>query len=149
MPITRVGLEPWGKGIPMIKSDEVVARFTRRAEKLRGIASNVKDREVRDAMLLWAADYDRLADRAIQLPSPLMQNNRSGGAPVAKSPPALPARELNGDSVHSIDRPSSKAAQRSCPDRRLPVVHHRLGYGLTAALAFAVVAHILVPKRVK
>jgi hypothetical protein len=51
----------------MIRSDEVVGRFIRRAEKLRSIASKVTDREIRDAMLTWAADYDRLVERAIEL----------------------------------------------------------------------------------
>ena len=67
MPMTcRLG-RPWGKGIPMIRSDEVVGRFMQRAEKLRSIASKVKDCEIRDAMLTWAADYDRLVERAIEL----------------------------------------------------------------------------------
>src|SRR5690348_543213 len=65
----------------MSKSDEVVARFMRRAEKLRSIASNVKDRDIRDAMLVWAADYDRLAERAIQLPSAIATKNRSRELP--------------------------------------------------------------------
>ena len=51
----------------MLKSDEVALRFTRRAEELRTIAPNVKDTECRDAMLKWAADYDRLAESALQL----------------------------------------------------------------------------------
>lgn len=51
----------------MYKSDEVVLHFTRRAEELRAIASNLKDPEAKDAMLRWADDYDRLAERAMQL----------------------------------------------------------------------------------
>lgn len=137
----RVGLGPWGKGIPMMKSDEVVARFTRRAEKLRNIASNVKDREIRSAMLTWATDYDRLAERAIELSSQLDRKYRAGGAPVVKSGPALPAREPGtGDLVHSIDRQSATA--RRSWWRRTAALHH-LGYGLTAVVALAVIAHTL------
>ena len=51
----------------MLKSDEAALRFTRRADLLRPIAPNVKDAECRDAMLKWAADYDRLAERAMEL----------------------------------------------------------------------------------
>lgn len=51
----------------MYKSDDIVLRFTRRAEKLRTIASTIKDRDTRDAMLRWADDYDRLAQQAIEL----------------------------------------------------------------------------------
>jgi len=123
----------------MSKSDEVVARFMRRAEKLRNIASNVKDRDIRDAMLVWAADYDRLAERAIQLPSAIA---RSRGSPIARIRTALPAGERPSDLVHSKDRRSATARWRS-PERRWPVVMHRLGYGLTAALAVAVIAHVL------
>ena len=126
----------------MSKSDEVVARFMRRAEKLRNIASNVKDRDIRDAMLVWAADYDRLAERAIQLPSAIAIKNRSRGAPTARIRTALPAGEGPSDLVHSKDRRSATARWRS-PERRWPVVMHRLGYGLTAALAVAVIAHVL------
>lgn len=51
----------------MDKSEQTTARFTRRAEALRTIAANVKDQESRDAMLDWAADYERLAERATKL----------------------------------------------------------------------------------
>jgi hypothetical protein len=126
----------------MSKTDEVVARFMRRAEKLRSIACNVKDRDIRDAMLVWAADYDRLAERAIQLPSSVAIKNRLRGAPSVRIHTALPAGERTSDLVHSKDRRSATARWRS-PERRWPVVIHRLGYGLTAALAVAVIAHVL------
>lgn len=54
-------------GAPMDKNEQVALRFTRRAEKLRAIASNVKDADARQAMLCWADDYDRLAERSIEL----------------------------------------------------------------------------------
>ena len=57
----------WRGHLTMLKSDEVALRFTRRAEELRTIAPNVKDPECREAMLKWAADYDLLAERAVQL----------------------------------------------------------------------------------
>lgn len=51
----------------MDKNEQVALRFTRRAEKLRAIASNVKDADALQAMLCWADDYDRLAERSIEL----------------------------------------------------------------------------------
>lgn len=51
----------------MHKVDGAALRFTQRAEELRAIASNVRDPGTRDAMLGWADDYDRLAERAIEL----------------------------------------------------------------------------------
>jgi hypothetical protein len=51
----------------MDKSEQVAARLTRRVEALRAIASNVKDQESREAILDWAADYERLAERAIEV----------------------------------------------------------------------------------
>ena len=51
----------------MLKTDEIALRFTRRAEELRTIAPDVQDAECRVAMLKWAADYDRLAERAMEL----------------------------------------------------------------------------------
>lgn len=50
----------------MDKSDAFAAICTRRAEKLRSIASNVRDADAQDAMLKWADDYDRLAHQAIE-----------------------------------------------------------------------------------
>ena len=51
----------------MCKSGDVVRRFTRRAEELRNIASNILDPDAKHAMLKWADDYDRLAQRAIEV----------------------------------------------------------------------------------
>lgn len=51
----------------MDKSEQMALRFTRRAAKLRAFAENVTDEESREAMLKWAADYDRLAERALRL----------------------------------------------------------------------------------
>ena len=51
----------------MDKSEQMALRFTRRAAKLRTFAENVTDEESRAAMLKWAADYDRLAERALRL----------------------------------------------------------------------------------
>jgi len=51
----------------MEKSEQMALRFTHRAEKLRAIAEKVKDPQSREAMLNWARDYDRLAERAIEL----------------------------------------------------------------------------------
>lgn len=46
-------------------ADEIVGRFYRRAEMLRSIASCTQDQDCRDAMLKWAEDYERMAERAI------------------------------------------------------------------------------------
>jgi hypothetical protein len=51
----------------MDKSEQMALRFTQRAAKLRSFAQNVTDQESRKAMLEWAADYDRLAELAIEL----------------------------------------------------------------------------------
>lgn len=50
----------------MHKNDAFALICTRRAEKLRSIASNVRDADAQDAMLKWADDYDRLARQAIE-----------------------------------------------------------------------------------
>ena len=50
----------------MANPEDIAGRFFRRAEKLRTIARNVKDPDCRNALLAWAADYDRRADRALQ-----------------------------------------------------------------------------------
>lgn len=125
----------------MMKSDEVVARFTRRAEKLRNIASNVKDREIRSAMLTWAADYDRLAERAIELSSELDQKYRARGARVVKNGAALPAGEPGAGELVQSAGPQSATARRSW--WRKTAALHQLGYGLTAVFALAVIAHTL------
>lgn len=72
----------------MYKGDEVALRFTRRAEELRSIASNIKDVDAKDAMLRWADDYDRLAQRAAELGTFGMPR-RSG--PSRKTPSATAA----------------------------------------------------------
>lgn len=51
----------------MDKSEQMALRFRRRAAKLRTFAENVTDQESCEAMLKWAADYDRLAELAIEL----------------------------------------------------------------------------------
>lgn len=48
---------------------ELAEHFSVRAEELRGIAANVKDPQLREAMLRWAADYDLFAKRALALAS--------------------------------------------------------------------------------
>lgn len=50
----------------MHKNDAFAVICTQRAEKLRSIASNVRDADTQDAMLKWADDYDRLAQQAIE-----------------------------------------------------------------------------------
>lgn len=62
----------------MDKSEQMALRFTRRAAKLRAFAENVTDEESRAAMLKWAADYDRLAERSIEV-----------GTPSGRRPPKL------------------------------------------------------------
>ena len=51
----------------MANADEIAVRYWRRAKKPRGIARNVRDNEIRDEILAWAADYDRLAELAIHI----------------------------------------------------------------------------------
>ena len=51
----------------MDKSKEIAFRFRQRAEELRAIASDVQDTYARNAMFKWAEDYERLAERAIEL----------------------------------------------------------------------------------
>lgn len=51
----------------MANADEIAGRYFRRARKLRNIARNVRDDEIRDEILAWAADYDRLAELAIRI----------------------------------------------------------------------------------
>ena len=65
----------------MDKSEQMALRFTRRAGKLRAFAENVTDDESRDAMLKWAADYDRLAERAIEVGT---LSGRPTSAPVRR-----------------------------------------------------------------
>lgn len=65
----------------MDKSEQMALRFTRRAAKLRMFAENVTDQESRDAMLKWAADYDRLAELAIELGPP---SGRQTDTPVRR-----------------------------------------------------------------
>lgn len=54
-------------------ADEIVGRFYRRAEKLRNIASCTQDQDCREAMLRWAEDYERMAERAIEAASNLLK----------------------------------------------------------------------------
>lgn len=51
----------------MNHSDQFALICTRRAEALRVIASDATDIALKDAMLTWAGDYDRLAERAIEM----------------------------------------------------------------------------------
>lgn len=44
----------------MDTSEQAAVELTRRAEALRILASKVNDEESRDAILQWAADYERL-----------------------------------------------------------------------------------------
>lgn len=44
----------------METSEQTAVQLTRRAEALRVLAANVSDEESRDAILQWAADYERL-----------------------------------------------------------------------------------------
>ncbi len=74
-----------GRVIVMVELDEIAGRFFRRAEELRSIASNVQDANSRDAMLRWADDYVRLAERAIELSN--FAPRRSG-----ENAPAQPQR---------------------------------------------------------
>jgi len=71
----------------LYKCDQVAVRFTQRAEQLRTIAATVKDPEAREAMIRWADDYDRLAERAIEL-GPFGTTT----TPVKLSQPAQPCR---------------------------------------------------------
>lgn len=54
----------------MADIDEVASRFLQRAEELRTLASNLKDADCRKMMLAWPADYERLAEEAIQASRP-------------------------------------------------------------------------------
>ena len=58
------------RGLTVIDPNEAAGRFYRWAEELRTMASNVKDADCRTAMLQWAADYDRMAERVIQAGDP-------------------------------------------------------------------------------
>lgn len=51
----------------MANADQIAGRYFQRAKELRNIARNVSDDELRDALLAWAADYDRLAELAIHI----------------------------------------------------------------------------------
>lgn len=51
----------------MTKGEQIALRFTRRAEELRTITSNLRDPDTKDAMLRWADDYGRIAERASEL----------------------------------------------------------------------------------
>ncbi len=51
----------------MARAHNTIARYARRAEELRAISDSVKDPETRKALLEWAATYDRLISRAVEL----------------------------------------------------------------------------------
>ena len=53
----------------MVEVEEIIARYTRRAEELRTIAESIRDPENSRALLDWASTYDRLVQRAVEVMS--------------------------------------------------------------------------------
>jgi hypothetical protein len=57
------------EGAEMAEVEEIIARYTRRAEELRTIAESMRDPENSRALLDWASTYDRLVQRAVEVMS--------------------------------------------------------------------------------
>ena len=49
-----------------MRDHDAALRFQKRAERLRTIASGVKEQKFRDELLQWAQQYDQWAQRAIE-----------------------------------------------------------------------------------
>jgi hypothetical protein len=68
------------EGSGMAGAEEIVARYSRRAEELRTIAESVRDPEYSRALRDWASTYDHLVQRAVEVMSSydgLQQEKRS------------------------------------------------------------------------
>ena len=64
----------------MVEAEEIVARYSRRAEELRTIAESVRDPEYSRALRDWASTDDHMVQRAVEVMSSydgLQQEKRS------------------------------------------------------------------------
>jgi hypothetical protein len=50
----------------MVNSKDAAVRYQHRAEELRSIAQSMKDQKVREDLEIWAREYDRMAQYAIE-----------------------------------------------------------------------------------